>query len=314
MSWRVLVSCHHLQQTIDRYRDWFAKENAEIVMPRSTQQLSESDLLGIIADFDGVIAGDDHFTAAVIEKATRLKVISKWGIGVDAIDHDACRRHGVRVFNTPDVFADECADVVVGYLVLLARQLHRMDQSVRSGGWLKVRGRSLRDKTLGVIGVGSIGRAVVRRGRALGMKVLGYDVMPPPDDFIRETGARLTSLEELLTDSDFITLNCNLTASNRHLMSGPQFTRMKPGSYLINTSRGPLVDEAALIEALRTGKLSGAALDVYEREPLPSDSPLLQFENCIFGTHNSSNTIEAVLRVNELSIRNLFTGLRGESN
>jgi len=311
MKWRVLITCPQLQQTIDRYRQLFAESGIEIELPPVVQQLGESELLEIIDHFDGVIAGDDEFTARVLEKGKRLKVIAKWGVGVDAIDLDVAKRLGIRVSNTPNVFADEVADVVMGYIILLARQLHRLDQSVRSGGWMKVQGASLRGKRLGVIGVGSIGQAVVRRALVAGMSVMGYDVAPVPTSFVGETGILLMDLKELLQTSDLISLNCTLTPANRHMLGPEEFTLMKNGVYIINTSRGALIDEAALVQALREGKVAGAALDVFEQEPLPLDSPLRQFDKCIFGTHNSSNTAEAVIRVSEIAIRNLLEGLEG---
>jgi len=311
MKWRVLITCPQLQQTIDRYRPSFAECGIEIEVPHLVQQLSEAEMLEIIDRFDGVIAGDDEFTARVLEKGKRLKVIARWGIGVDAIDLDAAKRLGIRVSNTPGVFADEVADVAMGYIVLLARELHRLDQSVRSGGWAKTQGISLRGKTLGVIGIGSIGRAVARRAVAASMSVVGYDIAPVPTSFVEETGLRPVELEELLQTSDFISLNCNLTPSNRHMLSQHEFALMKTGVYIVNTARGALIDEAALVQALQEGKVAGAAMDVFKQEPLPLDSPLRQFDNCIFGTHNSSNTIEAAMRVNELAIRNLLDGLEG---
>ena len=309
MKWNVLITCPQLQRTINLYRAFFAEHGIEIELPHVVQKLSESQLLEIIDRFDGVIAGDDEFTARVLEKGKRLKVITKWGVGMDAIDLEAAKRLGIRVYNTPDVFSDEVADVVMGYIILLARQLHKLDQSVRNGGWMKIQGVSLRGKTLGVIGVGSIGRAVVRRAVATGMSVVGYDIAPIPALFVRETGLRPVEFEELLQTSDFISLNCSLTSSNWHMLGPREFALVKTGVYIVNTSRGALIDESSLIKALREGKVAGAALDVFEEEPLSLNSPLRQFENCIFGAHNSSNTHEAVMRVNELAIRNLLEGL-----
>ena len=309
MKYRVLVTCPQLQRTIDQYRDTFSQHDIEVEAPPLVQQMSESDLLQIIDGFDGVIAGDDPFTSQVLEKGTRLKAIAKWGIGVDAIDLDAARRFGIRVSNTPDVFSDEVADVVMGYIILLARQLHRLDRSVRDGGWLKVPGTSLRGRTLGVVGVGSIGRAVTLRATAAGMVPLGHDISPPPDDFLHRTGIRMLALDHLLAESDFISLNCSLTDRNRRMIGRRQFGIVKAGVHIVNTARGALIDETALAAALREGRVAGAALDVFEKEPLPPDSPLRGFDNCIFGTHNSSNTVEAVQRVNRLAINNLLEHL-----
>jgi len=309
MKWRVLITCPYLQQSIDRYRDVFVKRCIDIESPHVTQKLKESELLEVIDRFDGVIAGDDEFTAKVLEKGKRLKVIAKWGVGIDAIDMGAARRLGILVSNTPNVFSDDMADVVMGYIVLLARQLHRLDRSVRSGDWIKLQGVSLRGKVLGVIGVGNIGRAIVRRAVVTGMSAIGHDVIPVPQSFIAETGLRILGLEDLLQASDFVSLNCNLTPANRHLIGRRELALVKPSVYIINTARGPLIDEAALVQVLREGKVAGAALDVFDQEPLPLDSPLRQFDNCVFGTHNSSNTLEGIMRANEMAIRNLLHGL-----
>lgn len=310
MEKRALVLCLHLQRHLERYADTFERHGIEVVAPAVEQQMREAELLPIIGGFDGVIAGDDEFTSRVLEAGRpRLRIVSKWGIGVDGIDREAARRLGIEVTNTPDAFADEVADVVLGYLVLLTRRLHLMDRSVREGGWSKPQGTSLRGKRLGVVGVGSIGRAVVRRGQAIGMEVSGTDIGEIGEDFRRETGLAQKSLEDLLGSSDFVSLNCPLTPQTRHLIDRAALAHMQPGSFLINTGRGQLVDEVALVEALASGHLAGAALDVFEREPLAASSPLLGFEGVVLGTHNASNTLEAVLRVNELSIENLLRGL-----
>lgn len=309
MKWRVLISCPHLQNTIDHYRDLFAKHDVEIELPDVTQQLKESELLNIIDRFDGMIVGDDEVTAKVLEKGKRLKALVKWGIGLDSIDLETAKRLGIHVLNTPNVFGDEVADVVMGYIILLARQLHKIDQSVRSGEWKQIRGISLANKTLGVIGLGNVGQAVMKRAKACGMSVIGYDVFPVSDSFIKETCIRFVDFDKLLKVSDFITLCCNLTSSNYHMLNHREFDLMKKGVYIINVSRGALIDEIALVKALEEDKVEGAALDVFEQEPLPSDSPLRLFDKCIFGAHNSSNTQEAVMRVNELTIQKLLNTL-----
>ena len=292
------------------FPDWIV---IEIELPHVVQRMKESELLQIIDRFNGVVAGDDEFTARVLEKSRKLKVISKWGVGVDAIDLEHAKRLGIRTYNTPDVFSDEVADVVMGYIILLARLLHKIDQSVRSGGWVRIQGVSLRGKTLGVIGIGNIGRNVTRRAVAAGMCVVGYDNAPISASFLEETRLHPIELEELLHTADFISLNCNLSLSNRYMLGPREFAFMRTGTYIVNTARGPLIDEAALFLALREGRIAGAALDVFEEEPLPLSSPLRQLDNCIFGTHNSSNTVEAVERVNKKAVSNLLDGLESAS-
>lgn len=306
-----MITCPQLLATFEQYRHIFEDRNIDVELPKVEQQLGESELLGIIEHFDGVIAGDDQFTAKVLEKATRLKAIARWGVGIDGIDLEAAKRCGISISNTPNVFNDEVADIVMGYIIMMARQLHILDRSIRAGGWPKIQGVSLSGKTLGVIGTGNIGQAVARRAVVAGMSVIGYDVVPPPASTIEELGIQFSNLDELLAASDFISLNCNLTEANWHLLGPREFALMKPGVYIVNAARGPLIDEPALVQALQNGQVSGAALDVFESEPLPSDSPLRQFDNCIFGTHNASNTLEAVMRVNERAINNLLEGLEG---
>ena len=313
MKWRVLITCPQLQVTIDQYRPIFLEHDIEIVLPQVEQQLKESQLLDIIEDYDGVIAGDDEFTALVLKKATKLKSLARWGVGIDGVDLDAAKRLGIIVSNTPGVFSNEVADVAMGYIILLSRQLHKLDRSVRDGGWAKIQGASLGGKQLGIIGVGDIGRALAARATASDMQVVGFDVMHAPGSVGPDAQIEFVTLDELLETSDYVSLNCGLTESNRHMIGQREFGLMKRSVNIINTARGPLIDEAALIIALEDGTIGGAALDVFETEPLPADSPLLRFDNCIFGTHNGSNSLEAVLRVNDLAISNLIEGLEAKT-
>ena len=308
MSLRALLACPHLQRELPRFASRFRDLGVEVETPEVDQQLNEQWLLDNIERFDGVVAGDDPFTAAVLARAKRLRVIAKWGIGVDNIDLDAAKAMGIRVINTPGQLSAEVAEVTIGYMVMLARHLHKIDAAVRAGDWAQIRGSTLAGKTLGVIGLGAIGRAVARRALGMEMQVLGYD--PYADQSaIEALGVELVPLSRLLADADYISLNCNLTPENFHLIDAKALAAMKQGVFLINTSRGPLVDERALIQALASGRLAGVALDVFEEEPLSALSPLRRFENCIFGAHNCSNTQEAVARINEVVVANLLSVL-----
>lgn len=297
--------------TLDQCQERFRQEGFEVHVPQFEQQMSEAELCELIADFDGVIAGDDPFTAKVLKigREGKLKALAKWGIGVDAIALDAAQDLGIFTSNTPNVFGDEVADVALGYTLLIARQLHRMDAAVRQGQWLKIQGTSLKGKTAGVIGVGSIGKAIARRYRVLGMNVLGYDVFPIDPAFCEATGVKSVDLHTVFQQADCITLACNLTPENRHLLNAAAFAHMKDGVWIVNVARGPIIDESALVDALKSGKVGAAALDVFESEPLEANHPLTQFEQVICGSHNSSNTREAVLRVNQLAIDNLVRDL-----
>lgn len=312
MKWRILVSAPYLQPCIDEYRSVFADHDAEIVLPVVNERLSETELLDLVGEIDGVVAGDDRFTRRVLEKAMpRLKVISKWGTGIDAFDQAACRQLGVAIRNTPDAFTEPVADSVMGYVLAFARRLPWMDRQMKAGVWDKIPGRALNETTLGIIGVGRIGKAVTRRARAFGMRVVGHDIVAMPQAFLNETGIEMLAMDELLRRADFVTLNCDLNPTSYHLMNAATFALMNPEAVLINMARGPIVDEAALIHALITGKIAGAGLDVYEDEPLPLDSPLRRMENVLLAPHNSNSSPRAWARVHDNTLKNLFEVLEG---
>lgn len=312
MSWRVLITCPPMLMTLEHCRERFTVEQFEVTTPEIVQQLSEDQLCEMIADFDGVIAGDDPFTSKVLQigRQGHLKALAKWGIGVDAIDLEAAKSLGIYTSNTPNVFGDEVADVALGYILLLARQLHRIDQAVRQGEWLKIRGTSLRGKVAGIIGLGSIGSAVADRLHVLGMELLGYDVKPFSTGANQSTKIQQVELAELLNCADYIVVACALTRENHNLLDESAFAKMKHGVSIINVARGPLIQEAALLSVLNNGRVAGAALDVFEKEPLTPDNPLCHYPQVILGSHNSSNTEEAVLRVNQLAIDNLVRDLK----
>jgi D-3-phosphoglycerate dehydrogenase len=307
---KVLITCRQMQSCIEQFADRFEAEGIEVVQPPvAGQQPDEEELAEMIRGVDGMIAGDDPLSAAVLEHADRLRVISKWGVGTDGIDIEAAAAHGIVVTRTPNVFGEEVADVAIGYMVMLARQLHRLHASVLDGGWLKHEGMSLSGKALGIVGLGDIGRAVARRGAGFGMTLVGHDIVEP-DEATLALGLRTAPVEELLGAADVVVLCCPLTPETHHLIDAERLAQARDGLLLINVARGPLIDEAALAAALESGRVAAAALDVFEQEPLPETSPLRRFPSCVFGTHNGSNTREAVLRASERAVENLLEGLR----
>jgi D-3-phosphoglycerate dehydrogenase len=301
----IAVTCLHLQRHFAKFRSLFDKHGIEAVLPEVRgQQLNASEIRRLLPGMATIIAGDDVIDreALAAAKEQGLKAVIKWGIGTDSIDKEAARGLGIPVFNTPGVFGDEVADLALSFLLLLTRGLHLMDRSVRDGGWLKIEGRSLNAMTAGIIGLGSIGRAIARRCTAVGMRVLGADAVRIDPALLAQSAITQLPFEDVLVRSDVVLLACALTADNHHLMNRHAFAHMKRGSYLVNVGRGPLVDESALAEALSTGQLAGAGLDVFETEPLPANSPLRAFDTCVFGTHNGSNTRDAVDRVNRMTV------------
>jgi D-3-phosphoglycerate dehydrogenase len=291
---------------MDAFRAIFESKQVKVHCPQVTQTLSEAELLTLVPKFDGWIIGDDPATAKVFAagKAGRLKAAVKWGVGVDNVDLAAAAKLGIKITNTPGLFGREVADIALGYVIALARQTFVIDRGVRGMNWLKPAGASLADKRVALVGFGDIGRNVARRLLACDLRVTVYDPFykPAPGLEAVETAQWPARLEE----ADFIVLTCALTRENQHMINAGTLRGCKRGVRVVNVSRGPLIDEAALCEALRSGQVHSAALEVFEVEPLPAASPLRAFENCIFGAHNASNTVEAVDRASHKAIEQLF--------
>lgn len=295
---------------LDRFRPALSEYGIDLIVPDVRERMEEDDILKYAGQFDGTICGDDRYTARVIEAcAPRLKVISKWGTGVDSIDAEACAKFGVKLGRTPNAFTTPVADTVLGYMLAFARRQPWMDREMKSGKWEKIPGRTLSEMTLGVIGVGNIGKAVTRRAKAFGMKVLGTDIIDVDHVFVNETGIEIANLQSLLSNSDFVSVNCDLNPTSHHLINADTLALMKPTAVLINTARGPIVEEKALVAALASGQVGGAALDVFELEPLPLDSPLLKMDNVLLAPHNSNSSPAAWERVHWSTIKNLVEGL-----
>jgi D-3-phosphoglycerate dehydrogenase len=312
MGWKILVTAPYMQPVIDRFRSVFEENDLELVVPPVVERLEEADLLPWVHDIDGAICGDDQFTERVLQAAPRLRVLSKWGTGIDSIDQAACRRLGVAVRNTPNAFSEPVADSVLGYILCFARKLPWMDQNMRQAVWHKAPSVALRECTLGVIGVGNVGKAVVRRALAFGMRILGHDIVEMPEGFLAETAIDMVSKETLLRQADFISINCTLNPTSFHLLGNAEFALVRPSTVIINTARGPIVDESALIRALQNQTIGGAALDVFEVEPLPADSPLRQMSNVMLAPHNANSSPEAWEHVHQNTIRNLLEALQGD--
>ncbi|MBS3965610.1 MAG: phosphoglycerate dehydrogenase [Methylomonas sp.] len=260
--------------------------------------LSEDELCEIIADYDALlIRSDTQVTERVLCAAKRLKVVGRAGIGVDNVDLDVAMEQGVIVMNTPDANATTTAELAIAHILSMSRNLPVANQSVREGKWerSKLMGAEINHKTLAVLGFGTIGRIVASRGKGLGMRVIAYDPFVAPDIF-ENHGAEMVDLDTLLKQADYLTLHCPLLEKTRNIIGREQLALMKKSARLINCARGGLVDEAALYQALKDGRIAGAALDVYENEP-PTDSPLLALNNIVFTPHLGASTKEAQVAV-----------------
>jgi len=306
----VLMTAPYMIPFLDRFKPVFEKYGIALIVPDVQERMEEEDLLKFAGQFDGTICGDDRYTPRVIEACVpRLKVISKWGTGVDSISAEACSQFGVRLGRTPNAFTTPVSDTVLGYLLAFARRQPWMNDAMKRGEWQKIPGKTLSECTLGIIGIGNIGKAVTRRAKAFGMKVLGTDIVEVDHVFVSETGIQMTNLDSLLSESDFVSVNCDLNSTSHHLINEKNLGKMKPSAVLINTARGPIVDEKALVAALQSGQIGGAALDVFEFEPLPLDSPLLKMDNVMLAPHNSNSSPTAWERIHWNTIKNLVEGL-----
>lgn len=306
---RVLLTCPPMLRSFQHVAHHFEAAGVECVRPDVTQILQEEELISLVPQFDGWIIGDDPATRAVFEagKRGKLRAAVKWGVGVDNVDLAAARDLGLPITNTPGMFGTEVADIAIGYIIALARHTFVIDRGVRAGEWPKPVGISLAGKTVALVGFGDIGRNTARRLLVCGMNVLVYDPFYKAVDGIAPVTPE--QWPNRLHEADFIVLSCALTPENRHLLNTISLGLCKNGVRIVSVSRGPLIDEAALANALQSGLVAGAALEVAETEPLPLASPLRQFPQCIFGSHNASNTLEAVIRTSERAISDLFSFL-----
>ncbi len=310
MKYTILLTAPYMLPFLERFKPEFAKYDLDLIVPDVKERMEEADLLSYAGQFDGAICGDDRYTARVLEACSpRLKVISKWGTGVDSIDAGACSRFNIRLCRTPNAFTTPVADTVLGYMLAFARKGPWMDAAMKRGEWEKIPGKTLSECTLGIIGIGNIGKAVTRRARAFGMKVVGTDIVDIDHVFVSESGIHMTDLNSLLSESDFISVNCDLNSTSHHLINSKTLAKMKASAVLINTARGPIVDEKALVAALSSGQVGGAALDVFEHEPLPKESPLLKMDNVMLAPHNSNSSPTAWERIHWNTIKNLVEGL-----
>ena len=260
--------------------------------------LSEDGLCEIIGDYDALlIRSDTQVTAKVLQAAKRLKLIGRAGIGVDNVDIPLATELGIIIMNTPDANATTTAELAIAHLMSLSRHLPKADRSVRAGKWerSKLMGSEVAHKTLAILGFGTIGRIVAQRGLGLRMHVIAYDPFVAPEIFA-DLGVESVSLDELVSRADYLTLHCPLIEKTRNIIGAPQLAMMKKKAMIINCARGGLIDEAALYEALKEGRIAGAALDVYENEP-PAGSPLLELENAVFTPHLGASTTEAQVAV-----------------
>lgn len=290
--------------------EWFQSSaerlNLEFYCPDIDQQMNECELVEIIGDYDGWIAGDDPVNGVVLSagKKGKLKSVVRWGIGMDNVDKVAAEKLGFDIKNTPNVFGVDVAEVAIGYCLALARHTFEIDRSVRAGGWPKPTGTTLSAKSIGILGFGDIGRETAYKLKCLGCELNAiYDPFFQPDP--RMSILESTPWPEKLDQLDYLILTAPLNKDTRHIINQKTLGIMKRGIKLINVSRGGLVNEQDMEEAIKSGIVSSVALEVTETEPLPVNSSLRKYDNIIFGCHNASNTKEGIVRATKVALESI---------
>jgi D-3-phosphoglycerate dehydrogenase len=308
---KVLITAPYMFRDSERVKveELLKSYSYDVTFHPVLERMSEADLLGIISDYNGVICGDDQFNARVFDEARNLKTIVKWGTGIDSIDISEAKKRGISVYRSENAFTYPVADSTLSYILAFCRSMPANDSIMKTGYWDKPQGFSLFEKTVGIVGFGDIGKAVAKRLRAFDCKILVNDICFISEELQKEYGVVSVSFDELIAQSDFITMHTDLNPSSKYLLNQKTFSKMLKKPFIVNTSRGPVINEDDLVQALDSGLISGAALDVYEVEPLPVDSPLRSMKNTILASHNSNSSPTCWMRVHENSIRMLQLGL-----
>lgn len=300
----VLLSVSSFGEADDAPLRLLEQAGLEVLPNPHGRRLSEQEVAELACDVDALIAGTEPLTAAVLERAPRLRVISRVGVGLENIDLDAALRHGIAVRNTPDALTDAVAELTLGGLLSVLRKIGAMDRAMHSGRWERQMGSLLRERTVGIVGLGRIGRRLAELLAPFDVPLLACD--PAPNEAAAAAvGAELVDLDELLAEADVVSLH--LPGGEGTLVGAPELARMKTGAVLVNASRGGLVDEDALRAALSEGRLAGAYLDTFAAEPY--DGPLAAMENVVLTPHAGSYAAEARARMEEEAVRNLLDEL-----
>lgn len=309
---RILVSVSHYDTLCLEAKEFLSSKGHQVVFDpsRPFPAYSKEELKLLLPGVDAAIIGMDVYDEEVFSAAPDLKAVAKFGVGVDNIDSDAAARHGVYVINAPGQNSNSVAELALGMIIDLLRGITPLDGAVKQGRWPRVMGRGIGGQSVGLVGFGAIAQCLAAKLSALGASVSAYDVAPDRKA-AASIGVRLCTLDEVLTQSDIISLHVPAVPATYHMIGRAAIGKMKRGVYLVNTARGPLVDTGALAEALNSGKIAAAALDAFEQEPLPADAPILQCRNLIATPHIGGETCEAYHRLSLSTARDVDAVLSG---
>ena len=304
MSHKILVTPRSFGRSNPKPLEMLRERGYELILNPFGRILTEAEMCEAIADADAVIIGVDPLNEQVLRHASKLRAISKYGVGTDNIDLAWAEQAGIPVAVAAGANSDSVADYAMALMLAVARRVVQIDRQCRARNWQKFNTLSMYGKTLGLVGLGAIGRGVARRAAGFGMKILAYDVVWN-EGAARELGIEYATVERILREADFMSLHLPLTDGTRHMIGQKELAMMKPTAVLVNTARGGIVDEAALLEALRRQAIYGAGIDVFEQEP-PAEDGWFTLDNVVIGCHCSASTLEAVDAMGTISAQNLI--------
>ncbi len=307
---KIAVTAPYLQIEWEDFKDHLT--GYDVIVPKVEERFEEEDMINILGTgVEGIICGDDSITKRVIDSAQNLKLIVKWGTGIDSIDKTYAESKGVKVLNTPNAFTIPVSESAIGLMLAILRKIEENNRLMHEGKWFKPKGYTLNEITVGIIGYGNIGSEVAKKLSVFCDNILWHDIKS--DEELRSMNrtfyGKRVPRDTLLSSSDVLTIHCDLNPTSYHLVNRSLFEEMKEGIIVINTARGPIIKEDDLIEALNSGKVSYVGLDVYENEPLPADSVLRKMDNCILLSHNTNSGHKAWRNVHLNSIAMLKSNI-----
>ena len=312
MKLNILITAFPFINEYKKLKKLFGRHNFNIKIVKTNQSLKEKELLRLVKDIHGILCGDDEFTEKVLKKANKLKVLSKWGTGIDSIDLNACKKFNIKVYNTPGAFTESVATQALALILNFNRKILQNHNYIKKGIWNKLKGTTLKDKNIGIIGLGNIGLRIAELLLPFKCKVFGNDIKKIDSKFLNKTNLKIKSKNFIYRKSEIIIIATDLNYTTKHLINFKTSKLIKNNPLLINIARGPILNEKALISLLKKNIIAGACLDVFEKEPLTKNSKLMRFNNVILTSHNAFNTIEEVNKVHYNTYKNLILGLKNE--
>jgi D-3-phosphoglycerate dehydrogenase / 2-oxoglutarate reductase len=310
MKFNILITAFPFVNEYKRLRKLFINSNFNIKVVKTTQSLKEKDLLKLVENIDGILCGDDEINEKVLKKANKLKVLSKWGTGIDSIDLEACKKLNIKVYNTPGAFTESVATQALALILNFNRKILQNHNNIQKGIWNKLEGLTLVKKNIGIIGLGNIGLRIAELLVPFNSKVFGNDIKKISKKKLKKFKISFKSKNFIYQKSDIIILATDLNDTTKHLINSKLSKLIKSKPLIVNIARGPIIEEKALIFLLQKKIIKGACLDVFEYEPLTKRSKLTKFNNVILTSHNAFNTKDEVNKVHLNTYKNLISGLK----